>query len=305
MLKKHAHKSITWIEVESPTKQEIAELVKTYNINYDIAVELEQPTYKEKIVLLKNYLYMVMHFPALRHTHKKNEQELDFIVGKNFIITTRYEPIDALEKFSQTFEVNKILDRDLMEDHAGYVLYYIIKELYKAISDELDSINDNLKLIEKNVFSGKERDMVVEISRTNRDLIHFARLFNSHEELLHKMTTDSEKLFGSKFSDNMDKILNEYYRLEKVLTANIDFLREIRSTNDSLLSSKQNEVMKLLTVITFLSLPFSVITDFVFQEDMFGSGIFAFLRQNSILVLLIEFSIFLTIYLIAKKNKWL
>ena len=146
MIKKYTNNSIAWIDVESPTTEEVRSLMEEYDINPDVARELQLPTYKEKVVVSKDYLYMVLHFPTLRHTHRDDttEQEIDFIVGKDFIITTRYEQIDPIERFSKTFELNKILNKGVMEDNAGYVFYYLIKELYKAMSDEVDSINDTL-----------------------------------------------------------------------------------------------------------------------------------------------------------------
>lgn len=264
MIKKYINKTITWIDVNDPTIDEIRSLMDEYGINPDIARELQLPTYKEKIVMYKDYLYMVLHFPALRHTHKEfaTDQEIDFIVGKNFIITTRYETIDALERFAKNFELNSILKKGLMEDHAGYVLYYIIKELYRAMSDEVDSINDTLKQVESGIFQGKEKFMVSEISRANRDLISFNHTLLTHRDVLTSLREAGGKMFDAGFVNNMYKIINEYHRIEKVLINNIDFLRELRNTNDSLLSSKQNETMKLLTVITFITLPFPIITGF-------------------------------------------
>ncbi len=304
MIKKHTHKNISWLEIDNPDKQDIKEIISEYKIDPSIASEIELPTYKEKIILSKNYIYMVMHFPALRHSHKKSEQEIDFIIGKDFIITTKYEPIDALEKFSQTFAVNEILDRNLMEDHAGFVFYYILKELYKSLSDELDSINDNLKLIEKNVFNNKEKEMVAEISRANRDLMKIEHAVNSHGELLESAKKEMLKFFGKDFADNLDKISNEYYRVKKALSNSLDFLREIRDTNDSLLSSKQNEIMKILTIITFFSLPFSVTTDLIFQENLLETPLSLFLKQNHLLIIGLQLIVFLGVFYVAKKKKW-
>ncbi len=303
MIKTHTHKSITWIEVENPTVDEIKSLARDYNINLGVAMELELPSYKEKIIAYKDYLYVVMHFPALRHSHIRTEQEIDFIIGKNFIITTRYETIDALEKFSKTFELNKMLERDLMEDHAGFVFYYIIKELYRAMSDEFDSVSDVLRTIEKNVFSGKEKDMVADISKANRNLINIARTVNAHGDLLQKLKIEAEQFFGKDFSDNMDKILNEYYRVEKILTGNIDYLREIRATNDSLLSSKQNETMKVLTVITLLTLPMTVINGF-FQLSTRYTPLVGRSHDWQIIVIS-ELVAVILFYVFIKFKKWL
>jgi Mg2+ and Co2+ transporter CorA len=75
MIKKHTHKNISWLEIDNPDKQDIKEIISEYKIDPSIASEIELPTYKEKIILSKNYIYMVMHFPALRHSHKKSDRK--------------------------------------------------------------------------------------------------------------------------------------------------------------------------------------------------------------------------------------
>jgi magnesium transporter len=305
MIKKYKNGSITWVDVEDPTTEEMRRLMDEYDINPDVARELQLPTYKEKIVMYKDYLYLVLHFPALRHTHKDNatDQEIDFVVGKDFIITTRYETIDALERFSKTFELNNILQRGLMDGNAGYVLYYMVKELYRAMSDEIDSINDTLNQIEKNIFKGKEKEMVVEISRANRDLISFNHTILTHREVLESLKDSGKKLFDKNFDENFSDIINEYHRIEKVLINNIDFLRELRSTNDSLLSSKQNETMKVLTVFAFVAIPFSIITGF-FQMSLSYIP-FSNLPHTWFFIIGVEVVVALSLFIFAKIKKWI
>jgi magnesium transporter len=305
MVKKYKNGSIVWVDVEDPTTEEARKLMDEYDINPDIARELLLPTYKEKILMHKEYLYLVLHFPALRHTHRDNatDQEIDFVVGKNFIITTRYETIDALERFSKTFELNNILKKGLMEDNAGYVLYYMVKELYRAMSDEVDSINDTLKQVEKNIFKGKEREMVTEISKANRDLISFNHILLTHRDVLTSLKDSGSKLFGKDFEENFSKIINEYHRIEKSLITDIDFLRELRSTNDSLLSSKQNETMKILTVFAFITIPFSIITGF-FQMSL-NYIPFADRHYTWFFIIGAEVIVALSLFIFAKLRKWI
>ncbi len=304
MLKKYTNNSITWIDAENPTPEEIHDLMEQYDINPDVARELQLPTYKEKVLLSKDYLYMVLHFPSIRHTHSHNssEQEIDFIVGRDFIITTRYEHIDALERFAKTFEMNNILQNGLMKDDAGYVLYYLVKELYKAMSDEVDSINDILKEIERNIFKGMEKEMVTEISHVNKDLINFNNIILTHE-VISSLISSGGKLFDKNFTENFAKILNEYHRIIKVLKNSIDFLRELRSTNDSLLSAKQNETMKVLTVFAFITIPFSIITGY-FQMNIEHIP-FSQFHYTWFVVIGIEIVVSLSLFIFAKLKKWI
>ena len=307
MIKRYTHKSITWIDVESPTREEIRSLMEEYDINPEIAADLHLPSttsYKEKLIAYKDYLYMVMHFPAFRHSNTGNiDQEVDFIVGKNFIITTRYETIDAFEKFTKTFEVTDMLGKNIMKDHAGYVLYYIIKDMYMSISDELDSINDTLKDIERKIFKGFQKEMVIDLSDASRDLINLKHIVISHKELLKSVAEVGNRIFDKHFSENFEKIITEYYRIENMVMNDIDFLRELRSTNDSLLTSKQNETIKTLTIMAFVTFPLTLISSIFGMNTKYLPFVGA--DGDFWIVIAIMFVLALSFFLFFKKKKWL
>ena len=304
MIQKYKNGSVTWIDVVEPTTEDIRTLMEEYDINPDTAHELQLPSYKEKIVSYKDYIFLTLHFPALRHTHiDKTDQEIDFIVGKNFIITNRYEPIDALERFTKTFEFDSYLKKNLVTGHAGHVLYYMINELYKAMSDEADSINDTLETIDKDIFSGKEKVMVGRISEVSRDLISFNHILVTHKDILISLKDSSVKFFGKDFVHNITKIISEYHRIEKSLTNNIDFIKEIRYTNDSLLSLKQSETMKHLTMMAFVTFPLTIMTSMFGMNTIYMPIIGH--PYDFLIIVSIMFMITILFFSFFKYKKWL
>jgi len=263
MLNTYRYKNITWIDSLNLTTEEAKILMERYELNPKVIRDLILPTYKDTITLYGDYIYLVLHFPAIRHSHNNDEQqEIDFILGKNYIITNKYEMIDELEKFSKEFEVNSILKSKTMRDHAGYVFYYIMKNLYSSMFDELESLQDQIKEIEQNIFIGKEKEMVSSISQIAKELMNFEHTIKPHKEILEKFKNLFIKLFDKEFIENVQKLIDEHSKIEKTLEDTADSMRELRETNDSLLSSKQNDIMKILTVFTFFALPFSIITGF-------------------------------------------
>src|SRR3989344_5289573 len=164
MINKQEHNGLLWIDLENPTREEIREIMETYGVHPLVGEELLSPTLKPKVDLYPEYIYMILHFPAFRHSHGvKNEQEVDFIIGKKFLVTTRYDTVDPLHKFSKVFEVNSILDRSDIGKHAGFIFFYMIRKLYKSIGHELDFVSDALSAAENRVFAGNEKEMVFEI----------------------------------------------------------------------------------------------------------------------------------------------
>lgn len=262
MVTEHRHDKLIWIDIESPTKEEIHEIMDEYSIHPGVAEELLLPTMKPKIEFYEDrYIYLILHFPAFRHTHKDNQQkqEVDFIIGRNFLITARYDTVDPLHKFAKMFEVNSILGKSGGNEHAGQLFFFMIKKLYRALEHELDYMGDVLGEIEGRIFEGKERDMVRELSNVSRDLLNFKKAVSLHKEILDTFETVGMKFFGQNFSHQLKSIIGEYYRIRDGIKINTDSLSELRETNNSLVSTKQNEVMKVLTIMAFVTFPLSLI----------------------------------------------
>src|SRR3989344_2590787 len=256
----HKHNGLTWVDLEAPTAPEVREVMEKYNINSLVADELLSPTLKPKVDLYPNFIYLILHFPALKHTHSgDSNQEVDFIVGKDFIITTRYDTIDPLHKFSKVFEVNSILDRGNLGDHAGFIFFYMARKLYRALDHELEYVNDSLKDIEEKIFSGKERAVDYDIALISRQLINFGEALSAHREVLESFEEAGKKFFGPEFYYYVRGITGEYFRTDNRVKGIKESLQALKETNDSLLSTRQNEIMKVLTIMAFVTFPLSLI----------------------------------------------
>lgn len=260
MISVYKHKHLTWVDVESPTSDEVRKLMETYEVDPLVAEELLLPTLKPRVEVYPGFIYLILHFPAFRHSHTGDQnQEVDFIIGKDFLITTRYDSIDPLHKFSKVFEVNSVLDRSDIGEHAGYLFFYMVRKLYKSVEHELEYINDSLEIIEEDIFEGKEKEMVVALSNVSRDLLNLKQALNPHHEVLNSFADVGKAFFGESFGKHINSIMGEYFRIKNTISTNLDTMYELRETNNSLLSTKQNEVMKVLTIMAFVTFPLSLI----------------------------------------------
>lgn len=260
---KNTYKDIVWIDLENPTQEEVRFLIEKYNIEPFVADELLSPSIRPHADMYENFIYLILHFPVA-YSPKENVlikkiQEIDFIIGKNFIITTRYDEVDALHNFSKVFEVNSILDKSDMGKHAGYVFFYMIQHLYKTIEDKINNVRDLLTDAENKIFLGKEKAMVVELSELHRIILTFKESISTHKEVLVSFETAGEQFFGKEFKYRLLNILGEFYKINNNIDTTKEYLNELRITNDSLLSAKQNEIMKTLTIMAFVTFPLSLI----------------------------------------------
>lgn len=260
MLTRYTRENLVWIDCVSPTPAEVRELMHEFSIDPLIAEELLLPSYKPKVEKRGDVIYVILHFPQLRSTQQSsNEQEIDFIVGKKFLITTRYENIDPLHSFAKALEVAGVLGHDQSFTHGGHLFISLVRNLYQALENGCGTIHRRLRDIEEHIFSGEERRMVAQLSLVGRTIHDFKQSLAPHEEMLKSFEPVGMRVFGSEFSYHLRDLVGSYERIQRTLTNLHDSLTELRETNNSLLSTKQNEIMKNFTVLAFLFLPLSFI----------------------------------------------
>lgn len=303
MLHRHTQKGVVWVDLTHPTQEEIKEVSEEFSLSPGVIHELTSPSVKSRVELHKNYIYLILHFPVFKHSHSNDsKQEIDFIIGKDFLITARYDTIDALDKFSKVIEVNSILDRGFGENATGTIFFGIIQEIYQSLFNELTYVENSLTKAEHGIFNGQEREMVVALSELSRILLNFKKSTDFHKEVLLSLQTFGEKIFDEHFSYSVHQILEEYYKVENSIKNNMSFVVELRETNNSLLSTKQNEIMKTLTIMAFVTFPLTLIAT-VFSMDTVNNPIVGHPLDFWIVIGIMVFAT-LCFFVFFKTKKW-
>ncbi|OHA25942.1 MAG: hypothetical protein A3D56_02940 [Candidatus Taylorbacteria bacterium RIFCSPHIGHO2_02_FULL_45_35] len=303
MIKTYTYKKVTWVDVEKPSEEEIRSLISTYGIPPTVAEELTKKSLRSKVDVYQNALYLAFQFPETRHRHEKNQQEIDFIIGKQFVITVRHEAGDALHEFSKLLEVGSILDKRKREVDGSAVFFSILMHLYQKLQDELINLHTALEHIENNIFARKEKEMVVAISEAARRLIDFKKATRFHKSILLSLASSGTKFFGEEFCLEVETLIEEYYKIDHLLLGNSETLSELRETNNSLLSTRENEIIRRLTLMAFITFPLMLITS-IFGMDIATSPILSDTRDFSIVIGIMA-TLTIVMLIFFKHKKWL
>ena len=114
MLSRYEHQGLTWIDLESPTAREVRDVASEFGIDHMVAEELLMPSARPLVEFHERYVYLILHFPALRHSHTSREQEVDFVIA-----TTNPGPAFPAEATTSSSE-ESFLDWAMQSDIARY-----------------------------------------------------------------------------------------------------------------------------------------------------------------------------------------
>lgn len=275
--------NITWVDVMSPTRKDIEELKEKYHLNPMSQViwgELLKPTLRSKVEDYGTLLYMVLHFPVFDHQKRQSIPiEVDYIIGHNLLITVRYQKLPPLEEFHKRSQNEKSSHEFNMSSNAGHLIYYILKELFEYSLRELDHIRRNIDKIEESIFIGDEKRLVSEILGVRRDILGFRKAMKPQKATLESLIVRSKSFFGDEMMGFFTSMLGDYMRVWSLLENYKETIDALQETNDALLTTKTNEVIKTLTIFSVFGMAVSIIGEF------FSSYSFAHMPLSSFLIL--------------------
>ncbi len=259
MITTHATRGLVWLDLESPSDEEIGGLIQRYGLHPLVGEELRRFPSLPKIQSYKDYVVVVLNIPVRTKqngVYKIFDQEIDFVIGKTFLITSRSETIEQLEYFAKIFEANTILNRGEKIDHAGHLFYYMVKRMYAGMFADLQNIRDTLLDAEDHVFNGDERKMVEVLSNVSREHIDFRQAARIHQDVWEGMLSDANKdFFNADFFEFIRDLRDQFNRIHELVVNSRELLADLRETNDSLLNTRQNDIIRTLTFVTFIFYP--------------------------------------------------
>ena len=294
---------VTWIDIQDPTKEDVEYLKERFKFHPLILGELIPPGHRPKVESHQDYLFMILYYPVYsKEKRETRPRELDIIITKNTIITSHYRSILPLKALFDSCNLYKESKKKYMSEGTGQLLFYLLSNFWKTCLTKLVQIDKRINEIEKEIFKGKEKEMVLEISLVKTDIINFWRIIEHQEQILKSLVHEGEIFFGTAISPYLLDILGTYGKSSNTLKTYKEAILALEDTNQSLLSTKMNEVIRILTVFSVIVLPLTLIA------SMWGMNISLPFEKSPIgfwiiVGMMLIATVFMFIYF--KKKRWL
>jgi magnesium/cobalt transport protein CorA len=305
MIYKYEYPGGVWVDVERPSQEEIQILARQFNISERLETELLSPTPFPLVAGDDSTTLLVLHFPAYETDGGETKtQEVDFIIGSNFLITVRYEIIVPLHHLRKLFETQELTG----EGHklgTDILIEILFAHLYTSARNHANHLAENLSRVEREMFEKQERKTVQEIAGISREFLHLESAIVNQEEPLtqffHMLTT--RNIFDASFPARAQRVLAERAQVERLIEMRRAIASELRETNAALLETRQNEIIKFLTVITFVALPLQLIAA-VFGMNLRGTPFHEHPEAFAIVSGIMAIAALATLFYFARK-RWI
>ncbi|MFC1644631.1 magnesium transporter CorA family protein [Patescibacteria group bacterium] len=295
-------KKITWIDFSDPTEDDLIYLNENFDIHPLALEEFTTPTIRPTATKYNNCIFLTVHIPLFNTENRTTYPgELDIVITNTHLITAHKYDIYQLTEFIDELSKSEGKRRRYMSNTPAHLLYRLLEVLLESSFPKLENISKKLDMIEENVFTGKEKEMVFEISVIKRDVLNFRRTLKPQRSVIESLTHMKTRIIPLSLYPYFQDLIGTNIRLWNTLDSIKETIESLEETNNSLLSNKLNLSMKVLTIFSAVMLPMTVYSNILaMSADIpFGTHPMGFWIHMAIMIVISIFTI-----IAFKARKW-
>ena len=149
---------------------------------------------------------------------------------------------------------------DLFSKGSGRLLYEVLDDLFDYCFPILDKIGHKLDSLEDDVFEGRSEAVVRDISNVKQEIISYRKIIKPERSTLRLLERHVERFLPEELELYFDDVVDAAERIWDILDNYKEVVEALETTNEQIVSHRQNEVLQILTIISFIMLPLFVIT---------------------------------------------
>ncbi|HEY2778582.1 MAG TPA: magnesium transporter CorA family protein [Gaiellaceae bacterium] len=256
---------LTWIHLDNPSldaAQELADRFGWHPLDIeDVMSKRQRP--KVDDYADEGYLFGVLHFPVYdRSIQRLNAAELDMFVGPDYLITLPAVELLPVTRLFERCRDDERFREDLFSKGSGRLLYEVLDDLFDYCFPILDKIGHKLDSLEDDVFEGRSEEVVRDISNVKQEIISYRKIIKPERSTLRLLERHVERFLPEELELYFDDVVDAAERIWDILDNYKEVVEALEDTNESVISHRQNDVLRILTVFSVVLLPLTLITGF-------------------------------------------
>jgi magnesium transporter len=252
---------LRWINIERPRGADRVWLEdhfpEFHPLDYEDVFSRNQ---RPKVDEYDDYLFVVLHFAAFdKAVGRLNAAELDIFVGPDFVVTLPNEPMAPVEYLFERCRTREEFRDQIFSKGPGYLLYKVVDDCVDASFPMLGKMGHKLEGIEQDIFEGRNREIVRDISNVKQEIINFRKIVRPQRSALRDLER-TKRYIPEDLEVYFDDINDANERVWDLLENFKEVVEGLESTNESVISHGLNDVLRVLTAFSVILLPLTLIS---------------------------------------------
>ncbi len=245
-----------WVDLSAPTPDEFRILSDTFHFHplavEDAVAEVPHP----KIEPYNGYVYLILHGIDFRAAqHRFATHDTDFFLGSNYLVTVHDGQTRTIKEMHEICQRNE----HLLAEGPVALMHRIIDLMVDHYRPEVDKLDTRVDALEESVFENPSGDMIRDILSLKRDINSLRRVVLPQRDVVGRLARREFSFISDELAYRFRDVFDHLVRLSDEALLLQDRVTSILDAHLSNVSNRLNQQMKLLTLVTVVALPFTVL----------------------------------------------
>jgi len=293
MIIKHNINNFVWVDVFTPTTEDLEIISKDYKIHNALLIDSTESGHLPKYEMVDSLMFLLFRIFD-KNSNKESDtiskltEKFSIFYCDNIIITIHREEIDFITKITKKNSFQNIVE----------LLLYLVNNSILSFEKKINDVMSTIEIIENQLFSKRNsKHILQDLYKIKKQIYVIDKVLDLNIDLVQNILEDT------KINKNLIQDAKETNEKFQFRSANIiDNINNIINIHLAIESNKANDIMKILTVITLFFLPASFLVGiYGMNFNMPELGMKYGYSYFWIFLIVME----IIIFLIARKKKWL
>jgi magnesium transporter len=246
-----------WVDIVNPTEADgriLSDVFKFHPLSVEDALSA---IHYPKIEAYDDYLYLILHGIDFKvEEHWFATRDIDFFLGRNYLVTVHDGQSRSIA------ELHKICDHHDRVLAAGPVdlMHRIVDSMVDHYRPEIEALEQEMNKLEDDAILGLRADMVRDILALKRDLASLRRVIIPQRDAVGRLARREFPVVSDEMAFRFRDVQDNLVRLVDESTLLYDRVTGILDAHLSTVSNRMNLIVKVLTVMSTIFLPLTVLT---------------------------------------------
>ena len=246
-----------WVDLAAPSIPEALILSDTFAFHplsvEDALADLNYP----KIEAYDGYLYAILHGIDFDPKAKGfNTHDVDFFIGPNYLVTVHDGHSRSISDLQLTCERNA----KILAEGPVALFHRIVDMMVDHYRPEVEKLEDRIDDLEKLVFDHPPKDLIRRILREKREVSNLRRILTPQRDVIARLARRDFVDISTDLSFRFRDVYDHIVRLADDAAIFQDRVTGILEAHLTNVSNRLNEVMKVLTVVSTIFMPLTLIS---------------------------------------------
>lgn len=245
-----------------PSERDVEALRRIYPYIHPLNLEdILSANERPKLDTADDYVFIVMHFPVWDEKLRLSRQgEVEILVGRGYLVTIHDGNLKPLVKLYDQCLNDPNQVGMFLNGGAAHALYFLLDRLVDYVFPILRRVDNNIRSVEETIFTADAPHVIREIAILRRDIIALRRIVRQQIPILQELEHLEHPVIQEDLEDYFGDLVDHLTRARDILDESYEIIVGLSETADTLVSHRINAVMRVLTVISVIMLPLTLIS---------------------------------------------